>query len=182
MNPLSWTTSYWEKWPTFVLRAEVLSKSVMDQKRDIVDAFCHASRTFGHGAMLGLTFPYIWEMESKGQSMGKRTIWMMNTGPFWGSPFLIYGRWSRRASQWGERTIWMMNTGPFWTIMSRTQHVLSWTLGGASALWRPLLEPVRRARGSSFRGSFHLTGEVLRRGLFKGGDGGWGGEAVEKNC
>jgi hypothetical protein len=33
-------------------------------------------------------------------------------------------------------------------VMSRTQHVLSWTSRGASALWRPLLKPVRRARGS----------------------------------
>jgi hypothetical protein len=46
------------------------SKSIMDQKRDIVDTFCHACGTFGRGAMLGFTFPYIWEMESKGKVKG----------------------------------------------------------------------------------------------------------------
>ena len=34
---------------------------LMDVKRDIVDTELHASCTFGHNPMLGLTFPILWK-------------------------------------------------------------------------------------------------------------------------
>jgi hypothetical protein len=64
------------------------SLSVTNQKRDIVDTLFHASRAFGHNPMLGLAFPYTWEMESK--DWWKTINWALN-GCLCG--WLMLGAW-----------------------------------------------------------------------------------------
>ena len=54
------------------------SKSVTNQKRDIVDTLFHASRAFGHDPMLGLAFSHTWEMESEDRR--KAIDWALNGG------------------------------------------------------------------------------------------------------
>jgi hypothetical protein len=87
----------------------------------------------------------------------------LDTGLCKGWPFLIYGRWSQRG-QWKMGCIQILGWRearsvdrvtstlrrqrifhwPFLTIMSRTPHLLSWTLGGGL---RPM-EASPRARPS----------------------------------
>jgi len=45
------------------------SKCVTNPKRDIVDTLCHAFCAFGHNPILGLGFPYTWELADERQSM-----------------------------------------------------------------------------------------------------------------
>ena len=63
------------------------SKSVTNQKRDIVDTLFHASRAFGHDPMLGLAFSHTWEMESEDRRKGNQlgfewglAFWMVALG------------------------------------------------------------------------------------------------------
>jgi hypothetical protein len=52
------------------------SKCVTNPKRDIVGTLFHASRAFGHNPILGLAFPYLWELGSQVKGDQRRSTVM----------------------------------------------------------------------------------------------------------